>query len=158
MKSRYVFIAFLLICLISSCSKRAAINETSYSSTLFHKTEQTRLSPPEENKYLVTKDMVWQYLLGFDCYNDSIVSIVSYPSELNCLLYIVGLDNGWKIMPSDSRFGIVIVESEDGALDLSQEFKNEHFKAWLTDIMKQIEDARSVLDSFGDERDRKSVV
>lgn len=151
MKSGCVFIGFLLICLVSSCSKRAAFNETNSSGALFHKTEQTRLSPPEENKYLVTKDMVWHYLLGFDCYRDSIVSIVSYPSELNSILYLVSFNDGWKIMPSDSRFGIVLVESENGALDLLQEFENEHFKAWLTDMMKQIEEARSVLDSFGDE-------
>ncbi len=148
-----VHISILLICIvsISSCSKKTDFIEDGNARLMFHETIKTKADHTEICDYLITKDMVRQYLMGFDCYKDSIESIISYPSELNNLLYLVSFNDGWKIIPSDSRFGVVLVESDEGTLNISQEFENEHFKAWLTDIMRQIEGARGILDSFGDE-------
>ncbi len=147
----HIRLMLLCIFLLFSCSKESgSLNECNVASVPLA-TFGTKSINTDVSDYLVTKDMVQQYLLGLDGYKDSIVSISSYPSEANCLLYVACFNEGWTLFPSDSRFGVVLAESEDGTLDLSQEIENENFRAWLADIMNQIEVSRGVLDSFGEE-------
>ncbi len=146
----HIRLMLLCIFLLFSCSKESgSLNECNVASVPLA-TFGTKSINTDVSDYLVTKDMVQQYLLGLDGYKESIVSISSYPSEANCLLYVACFNEGWKLFPSDSRFGVVLAESEDGTFDVSQQSENENFNVWLANILKQLESARDEIDSFGD--------
>lgn len=141
-------VLLLIIILVYSCSKSPGFSDVG---PAYRPTSETKSNNTDVSDYLVTKDMVQLYLMGFDYYKDSIVSLTPYPSETNSLLYVVCFDDGWIIFPSDSRFGVVLAESEEGALDLSQESENENFNIWLANILKQLESARVEYGLFGNE-------
>lgn len=146
MKKRVCIACFLgvTIILLASCSK-----DSSTSSNLLAEIVFTADSPNakdadqnEDNDYLVTRDMV-EMLLQEDSESEgSSAAIIPYPSEDNPLLYVVNYANGWKIIPGDSRFGLVLAQSETGQMDLSSETKNPGFKMWLGEYLNQIESAR----------------
>lgn len=104
------------------------------------------------NPFLVSAEMVRTFIESNQRNNKQIVSINPYPSaELPCV-YIVNYDEGWAVFPADARFGIVLMESTQGSLDLAKGTGNIGFDLWLEDINNQIEFARELKDeSFGKE-------
>ena len=67
-------------------------------------------------------------------------------------MYVVNYEDGWTVFPADSRFGVILMESEHGYLDLSEETENVGFNLWVKDLKEQIEFARKEdLGDFGKE-------
>lgn len=56
--------------------------------------------------YCVTKELAAEYIRN-SVGGEKPFSITAYPSEENALMFVVSFDEGWKIIPGDSRFGLV---------------------------------------------------
>ncbi|SKC59553.1 Peptidase C10 family protein [Bacteroidales bacterium WCE2004] len=97
----------------------------------------------KEDDFTVTREMIEAFLQSGPEKGSARMSISPYPSKDNPLLYVINYDNGWKIIPGDSRFGLVLAESSTGQIDLSVKTKNATFHQWLEEYAKQIEQARS---------------
>ena len=104
----------------------------------------------------VTPEMVLAYLNSLGEEQSKTVSISSYPEEGLPCLYVVNFEKGFKVFPSDSRFGLVLIEDDNDNLYLTEEIDNKGFKLWIDDLVNKIERARgdSRVDSFGEESTR----
>ena len=92
--------------------------------------------------YIVSREMVEAYVRDEVGDRQDLFTIDAHPSENNPLLYVVNYEEGWKIIPGDSRFGLVLAESSKGHVDLSVESENPGFNLWIGNYKDQIEHAR----------------
>lgn len=135
-----VSLASLSLLLFASCAKEDAANLLRSSMfcdewILASKGEQREM---EEDNYQVSREMVEGFIKNSYHKERESYSINAYPSEENVLLYVVNFEEGWKILPGDSRFGLVLAESEKGHLDASVQFDNPGLRLWLEDYQDQI--------------------
>lgn len=114
-----LFIGFTAL-FAASCSKEPSVSSTILQETL----PVTEVLDTKVADFTVTREMVEAFLMSESEKERPVVSISSYPSEDNPLLYVVNYENGWKIIPGDSRFGYVLAQSESGTLDLSKKSEN----------------------------------
>lgn len=91
--------------------------------------------------YSVTKEMVVEYIQSLEGKRRGF-SVVPYPSEADALLYVVNFEEGWKIVPGDSRFGLVLAQSLKGNVDLSDTPENPGFRFWLEETKDALHEAR----------------
>ena len=91
--------------------------------------------------YSVTKEMVVEYIQSLEGKRRGF-SVVPYPSEADALLYVVNFEEGWKIVPGDSRFGLVLAQSPKGNVDLSDTPENPGFRFWLEETKDALHEAR----------------
>lgn len=136
----YILILFILFISVAlACTKissEADVFLTDPSNVL---TKASKEANPED--YLVTKEMVVEYLRCREG-KEHEFDITSYPSDNDALLYVVNYPEGWKILPGDSRFGLVLAQGSKGSIDLSSPPENPGFRLWLEDNLTIIQNAR----------------
>ena len=124
----------------TSCSKEPSVSPTVLRDPLPASALQEKET---EEDYTVTVEMIEAFLQNGSETKGSGMSITPYPSKENPLLYVVNYEDGWKLIPGDSRFGLVLAEGSTGQMDLSTKTKNPAFIQWLENNVEQIEQARS---------------
>lgn len=92
--------------------------------------------------YCVTKELAAEYIRN-SVGGEKPFSITAYPSEENALMFVVSFDEGWKIIPGDSRFGLVLAQSDSGSIDLNNIPDNHGFRLWLEDYGEVIQAAQN---------------
>ena len=132
-----LFIGFTAL-FAASCSKEPSVSSTILQETL----PVTEVLDTKVADFTVTREMVEAFLMSESEKERPVVSISSYPSEDNPLLYVVNYENGWKIIPGDSRFGYVLAQSESGTLDLSKKSENPGFNIWVKSQLDEIKSVR----------------
>ena len=96
-------------------------------------------SDVSETRFFISKEMAWQIV--FQETKSKSVSIKAFPSDSDPLVYAANLDEGWRIIPSDSRFGLYLAQSDGGEIDLEKGL-NKGVRDWLQDYLDQITEAR----------------
>lgn len=96
----------------------------------------------EEADHSVTREMVESFILSTSKQEPGSFSVLPYPAEDSPLLFVVNFEEGWKIIPGDTRFGLVLAESDTGHMDLSALADNPGFQLWQEDYQCQIESAK----------------
>ena len=74
----------------------------------------------------------------------AVLSVEGYPSEESPAMYIVNYEEGWKVFPADSRFGLILAESPTESLNLWEKSDNEGFELWMGSLQEQIERYRGL--------------
>ncbi len=137
-KSLQIYRAFLLLgfSLASlSCTKESYQNQHYLPKQIVTKSQEM-----EMGDFFVSVEMASQLVLQ-ESKSDP-VSIEEYPSDSDPLVYVVNQQQGWKIIPADSRFGLYLAICDSGSIDLRKDL-NDGVRVWLQDYMEQIKDARS---------------
>ncbi|MBQ8022059.1 MAG: C10 family peptidase [Bacteroidales bacterium] len=93
--------------------------------------------------YAVTKEMIIEFL-KIEQSEKPIISVKGYPSEDAPSLFLVNYEEGWKLFPSDSRFGVIMAESPVGHIDLWEETDNLGYELWMESLQEQIEYSRKI--------------
>ena len=144
MKKVFFIILFGMILFFAGCSKDRISNQASPEMWNREGSAATRGYSEEENHpdYSVSQEMVESFIHYTSKTNKTHYSITTYPSEENPVLYVVNFEEGWKIIPGDSRFGLVLAESATGHVNVSEITDNPGFRLWIEDYQNQIESAR----------------
>ena len=93
--------------------------------------------------FFVTKDMVTAFL-KMEKSDKAVLSVEGYPSEESPAMYVVNYEEGWKVFPADSRFGIILAENPKEHLNLWEKSDNEGFELWMGSLQEQIERFRGL--------------
>ena len=99
----------------------------------------TTKAETSETPFFISSEMA-RLLVLFETKSEP-VSIEPFPSESDPLVYTVRLNEGWRIIPSDSRFGLYLALCDHGEIDLGKGL-NEGANVWLQGYLKQIKGAR----------------
>lgn len=141
---------------LESCTKEVTDN-----SVVSDGIEITRERETEDNfwglspaDYIVSREMVEAYVRDELGDRRASFTIDAHPSDNNPLVYVVNYEEGWKIIPGDSRFGLVLAESSNGHMDLSVESENPGFNLWIGNYKDQIEHAREIMWNYSKIDDR----
>ncbi len=140
-----LFIGFTAL-FAASCSKEPSTSSLVLQETLpVAELPDTKAADQKKARdFTVTREMVEAFLESESEKDRSVVSISSYPSNDNPLLFVVNYENGWKIIPGDTRFGYVLAQSESGTLDLSNKSENPGFNMLVESMLDQIKSARGM--------------
>ena len=133
-----------MILFFAECSKERLSNSTSSYFLNKERSVFTRSYSDEVNHpdYSVSREMVESFINNTSKREQTQYSITAYPSEENPVLFIVNFEEGWKIVPGDSRFGLILAESATGHIDLYEIMDNPGLHLWIEDYQLQIESAR----------------
>ena len=137
----WIFFSLLLsITIMVSCDQESSIELFQPSSVLL-----TKVTFGEDNdmNYAVTKEMIIEFL-KIEQSEKPIISVKGYPSEDAPSLFLVNYEEGWKLFPSDSRFGVIMAESPVGHIDLWEETDNLGYELWMESLQEQIEFYRKI--------------
>lgn len=132
------------ILFFAGCSKERLSNSASRSFLSTDGSVLTRSYSDEVNHpdYSVSREMVESFINNTSKREQTQYSITTYPSEENPVLFIVNFEEGWKIVPGDSRFGLILAESATGHIDLYEIMDNPGLHLWIEDYQLQIESAQ----------------
>lgn len=147
MKNSLLLPVAILPLLFLSCSKDRS-NHLYAPGMQDEKTAVVTNSSSEETSttdYVISREMVDAYLQSELNQKREQYTISPYPSNDNPLLYIVNFEEGWKILPGDSRFGLVLAESSTGHIKPSVKSDNPGFNLWIEDYLNQIGAARDLV-------------
>lgn len=145
MKSIISFLLFAeMLFVFASCTKYTMLNLMSQEEKENAATVVTKgvSKEQEDADYSVTREMVKSFIQSTSMQDREMFSVLPYPTEDCSLLFVVNFDDGWKIIPGDSRFGLVLAESDTGHLNMSAIADNPGFRLWLEDYQSQIESAK----------------
>lgn len=138
MRKNFSFFAFITLSVLSlclSCAKEESIEAPCEDNM----EQQVRVRSDvkfKDNNFEVTKDMA---LLFANSLQDKteIVDVDTYNYEGIPCLYIINYEQGWKVIPADSRVQPLLGESTSGSLDI-ESLDNPGVKLWLIGLAESI--------------------
>lgn len=143
-KKHYWSVSFFFLILLTSCSIKYEIDVDINSSINTLNVFQTKTSSCNiQSDYSITPEMILEYLNSMKGKQEKIVSLIPYPNEYSPDLFVVNFEKGFKVFPSDSRFGLVLIEDEHEHLNLFEKSHNNGFDLWIDDLAHKINKARN---------------
>lgn len=134
--NKSIFLPTLVFILMASCSVKEEM--ASFTSSDYYFANSVTKGGIATDSYCVTPGMIMEYIKTTSKDSLSIVSVLPYPTEDNPAFYVVNFENGFKVFPSDSRFGLELISGETDNLDLSVKTKNRGFNIWIEELQSQI--------------------
>ena len=132
----------ILVCttMAVSCNQKTALEVPDPAESLLTKATS---GVEEDGGYTVTKEMVAEFL-KMEQNDKAVVSVEPYPSEESPAMYMVNYEEGWKLFPADSRFGVILAESPVGQINLWKKTDNLGYELWMESLQEQIEHFRGI--------------
>lgn len=143
MKSTYSLLTLILL-FFASCTKEVIVNPLMPNVMNGKNSLMTKGLQKEQDQvdYRVSREMVEALIQSTYKQERGSFSVQPCPSEDNPSLYVVSFEEGWKIIPGDSRFGLVLAESATGQMNPFVKSDNPGFSLWIENYLNQIQSAK----------------